>query len=224
MHTFRLVVARVVLLGLLGACTPQQALIMALVPQGAGAALLGNLQQVGVDNRKRIAELERDGRWDELAKFADTNLQKDRGNHDWWIVKGYALTQAADHRGAAEAYSEAVRTEPDSAMAWHMLAQSHRSAGDPHRSVVVLERAMLALRDSPTTPYLLGESYGDLRRYDEAAAAYKQALAMNPKFPAAWFGLSRTYSNLGRVEDAREARLALEKIDPKLAQRLDEVR
>ena len=122
---------------------------------------------------------------------------------------------------ASEAYAEAVRIEPDSAMAWNNLAQSYRSAGDSRRAVVVLERAMLAVRDVPTTPYLLGESYADLERYDEAAAAYRRALAMNEKFTPAWFGLSRAYSSLGRTEDAREARRALEKLDPKLAQRLD---
>jgi tetratricopeptide (TPR) repeat protein len=204
------------------ACTPQQAIIAALTPAGAATTLLGNLQQVGADNRKHVAELEREGRWDELAKFADENLRKDPHNHDWWIVKGYALTQARDFRGASEAYSQAVQIEPDSAMAWNSLAESYRAAGDPRRAVVVLERAMLVLRDVPTTPYLLGESYSDLKRYNEAAAAYRQALAMNQKFAAAWFGLSRAYSSLGRADEARQARGALEKIDPALAKRLDE--
>lgn len=206
----------------LAACTPQQALIMALMPSGAASTFLGNLRQVGADNRKRIAELERDGRWDEIAKFADKNLEKDRYNHDWWIVKGYALTQAGDHRGASEAYAEALRIEPDSALAWNSLASSYRAAGDSRRAVVTLERAMLAVRDVPTTPYLLGESYSDLKRYDEAATAYQQALAMNQKFAPAWYGLSRAYSSLGRADDARNARRALEKIDPALAKRLDE--
>ena len=208
----------------LSACTPQQALIASLVPAGTATTLLGNLQGVSDDNRRRVAELERAGRWDELAKVADENLDKDRFNHDWWMVKGYALTQSGDHRAAASAYGEAVRVEPDSAIAWNMLAQSHRAAGDPRRAVVVLERAMLAVRDVPTTPYLLGESYSDLRRYGEAAAAYRQALAMNQKFAPAWLGLSRAYSSLGRADDAREARRALEKIDAKLALELDSPR
>ena len=194
---------------------------MSLVPGSAATTLLGNLQGVGSDNRKRVIELEREGRWDELATLADENLEKDRRSHDWWMVKGYALTQSADHRGAEQAYGEAVRIEPDSAMAWNMLAQSHRAAGDSQRAVVVLERAMLAVRDAPTTPYLLGESYSDLRRYDEAAAAYRQALAMNREFSPAWAGLARAYASLGRDAEALEARRALEKIDPRLARELE---
>jgi tetratricopeptide (TPR) repeat protein len=221
MHNVRYLFAWLVLAMPLAACTLQQSVILALTPAGAATTFLGNLQGVGADNRKRIAALESAGRWDDLARFADKNLEKDRSNADWWLVKGYALTQSADHRAAAEAYGEAVRIEPDSAMAWNMLAQSHRAAGDSQRAIVVLERAMLAVRDVPRTPFLLGESYSDLRRFDEAAAAYRQALAMNPKFAPAWFSLSRAYSSLGRGEDAREARRALEKLDPTLAQRLD---
>ena len=202
-------------------CTPQQALLSALVPRGAASTLLGNIQGVGADNRKRVVELERGGRWDELAKLAEQNLEKDRSNHDWWLVKGYALSQKADHPAAGQAYAEAVRIEPDSAIAWNMLAQSHRASGDSQRAVVVLERAMLALRDVPTTPYLLGESYSDLGRHHEAAAAYRQALGIDAKFSLAWFGLSRAYAATGRADEAREAQRALEKLDPNLARRLD---
>ena len=212
------------LLAALPACTPSQALVYSLMPASAASTVVGNLREVNQDNRRKLIELEREGRWAELVKFADENLAKDKANHDWWIVKGYALTQLGDHRGAIDAYSEAVRIEPDSAMAWNNLAQSYRASGDPQRAVVLLERAMLAVRDSATTPYLLGESYSDLRRYDQAAGAYRQALAMDQTFAPAWFGLSRAYSNLGRNDDAREARKALEKLDPKLAQRLDEPR
>ena len=217
MHALRSAFPSLVLALLLGACTPYQALVMSLVPGSAATTLLGNLQGVGSDNRKRVIELERDARWDELVKLAEQNLEKDRASHDWWMVKGYALTQLADHRAAASAYSEAVRIEPDSAMAWNMLAQSHRGAGEPQRAVVVLERAMLALRDVPTTPYLLGESYSDLRRYGDAAGAYRQALAIDQKFSPAWAGLSRAYSHLGRHDEALEAQRALEKIDAQLA-------
>jgi tetratricopeptide (TPR) repeat protein len=221
MHTVRFLFAWLVLAMPLVACTLQQSVLLALTPAGAATTFLGNLKGVGADNRKRVAELETAGRWDDLVRFAEKNLEKDRSNADWWLVKGYALTQSADYRAAAQAYGEAVRIEPDSAMAWNMLAQSHRAAGESQRAVVVLERAMLAVRDVPTTPFLLGESYSDLRRFDEAAAAYRLALGMNAKFAPAWFGLSRVYTSLGRAEDAREARRALEKLDPKLAQRLD---
>jgi tetratricopeptide (TPR) repeat protein len=218
----RLLLACAALVPALVACTPQQALIANLVPSSAVTTLLGNAQRVSTDNRKRIIELDSAGRWDELARFADENIKKDPFTTDWRIVKGYALTQAGDHRGAIEAYADAVRLEPDSAMAWNNLAQAHRSAGDSRRAVIVLERAMLVVRDVPATPFLLGESYSDIRRYDEAVPAYRQAVSLDPKLALAWFGLARAYGRLGRDRDALEARRVLEKLDPKLAERLDE--
>jgi tetratricopeptide (TPR) repeat protein len=76
------------------------------------------------------------------------------------------------------------------------------------------------LRDSALTYYLLGESYSDLARFDEAAAAYRSAVSIEQRFPAAWFALAKAYRRLGRDTQAREAEAQLEKLDPKLAQRL----
>jgi tetratricopeptide (TPR) repeat protein len=205
----------------LGACSPQSAILASLVPEGAVSTLLGNLEKVSDQNRKRVIELEGAGRWNDLAQFADQNLAKDPANADWWLVAGYARAQAGDQRAAAKAFGEAVRFEPDNALAWNMLAQSHRAAGDSQRAVLVLNNALLALRDAPVTVFLLGESYSDLGRFDQALAAYQQALVLDADFPAAWFSLARTYVKLGRADEARQARARLEKLDPKLAKRLD---
>lgn len=205
---------------MLQACTPQAALIAALVPQGTLSVVLGNLERVSDENRKRVAELEQRGDWKGLASLAERNLETHRANADWWLVAGYSRSQLNEHIAAASAYQAVLRLEPDNPAAWHLLAQSYRAAGDSKRAVNVLESALLALRDSPLTYYLLGESYSDLARFDEAAAAYRGALKIEQRFPAAWFGLAKAYDRLGRASESREARAQLEKLDPKLAQRL----
>jgi predicted Zn-dependent protease len=217
-----IVIGTLMVLGvLLGACTPQQAILAALMPAGAASTLLGQLKGVDDENIKRIGELERASRWDELVRFADKNLEKDRFTADWWLVLGYARTQSGDHQAAAKAFGEAVRLEPDSALGWNMLAQSYRAAGDTQRAIQVLGNALLALRDAPLTVYLLGESYSDVGRLDQAAAAYRQAVAIEPRFSAAWFGLARTYALMGRADEAKQARAQLDKLDANLAQRLE---
>ena len=45
------------------ACTPQQALISALVPDGTASVLLGHMGGVADANRQRVAELEKQGEW-----------------------------------------------------------------------------------------------------------------------------------------------------------------
>lgn len=205
---------------LASACTPKGMLLSALLPQNTVNIVLGNLERVPDENRRRVAELEKAGRWPELASLAEAELSKDRANADWWLIAGYANSRSGKHHRAAEAYNEVVRLEPDNAAGWHLLAQSHRAAGEPERAVRVLERARYALRDSPLTPYLLGESYSDLKRYDLAVPAYRDALRIEERFPAAWFALAMSYARLGRTGEAREAGLRLEKLDPAAAERL----
>lgn len=204
----------------LSACTPQQALLASLIPQGTFSTVLGNFENVSDDNYRRMVEYERRGDWKGLAAFAEANIAKDRFTPDWRLILGYARTQLGEHRAAAEAYSEATRIEPDNATAWNLLAQSYRAAGESHRAVNVLNGAVLYLRDPSRTYYLLGESYGDLGRDAEAAASYRAAVKTDPKFAPAWFSLARASQKLGRTADALEAQAQVEKLDPKLAQRL----
>jgi tetratricopeptide (TPR) repeat protein len=214
---------------MLQACTPQAALLASLIPDSTLNVVLGNLgivtgnlERVSDANRRRVAELEQRGDWKGLAMLAESSLRDDRANADWWLVAGYARSQLREHEAAAKAYEEVLRLEPDNPAAWHLLAQSYRVAGDSKRAVNVLNNALLALRDPPLTHYLLGESYADLKRDDEAAAAYRAAVKLEERFPAAWFGLAKAYGRLGRGAEAREAQARLEKLDPKLAQRLRE--
>jgi tetratricopeptide (TPR) repeat protein len=217
---FMRLIAAFALVLIASACTPKAALLSALLPQNAVNVVLGNLERVPDENRRRVAELEKAGRWSDLAGLAEAELSKDRANADWWLIAGYANSQLGKHRRAAEAYDEVVRLEPDNAAGWHLLAQSHRAAGAPERAVRILERARYALRDSPLTPYLLGESYSDLQRYDLAVPAYRDALRIEERFPAAWFALAMSYARLGRTSEARAAELRLEKLDPAAAGRL----
>lgn len=203
-------------------CSPKAALIGALVPQSAVNAMLGNLERVSDENRRLVDALVREERWEALATLAERELAKDRANADWWLVKGYALSQLTRHRPAAEAYAEVVRLTPDDAAGWHLLAQTHRALGEPERAVRLLENARYALRDSPMTAFLLGESYGDLRRYDLALGAYRDALKIEQRFPAAWYALAVSAARIGRGAEAREAQARLAKLDPVMAGQLRE--
>src|SRR5262245_46212459 len=88
------------LASVLAGCTPQQALISALLPDGTVSVLLSHLQGEEDGNRKRVVELEGRKDWDGLVKLADENLKKDPNNTAWWLVSGYAYSQAGRHQRA----------------------------------------------------------------------------------------------------------------------------
>lgn len=194
------------------ACTPQQALISALVPDGTASMLLSHLQDVEDVNRRRIVELEQQRDWAGLAQFADANIARDPFSAEWRLIGGYARSQAREYRLAAGYFGEMVRLAPDDITAYHFLAEAQRAAGEPRRALNTLERALLVSRDAPLTHFLLGEAYGDLLRHDAAAAAYRRALALDPMFAGAWFGLGRASLKEGRVQEARDALRALEQM------------
>ncbi len=214
----------VLALAALSACTPQQHLIAALIPDGTVSVLLSHLQKEEDGNRKRIVEMEARKDWDGIAKFAEDNLAKDRNNADWWFIAGYAHSEAGRNQRAIECYSEMVRLAPDNMLGSTSLAQSYRAAKQPLRAVQTLNNALRARKGTPSTYFLMGESYADLDRDLPAAAAYREAVQLDDKFARAWFGLGRAYARLGRAADYESTLTTLSKLDPALAKQLAELR
>ena len=209
----------------LAGCTPHTALLSSLVPEGTVPILLSHLEGgMEQDNLKRVAELESRKDWDGLVKFAEENLAKEPNNSDWWYVAGYAHTQAGRHERAIQCYSQMVRLVPDDMLGWYELAQAYRDAKQPLHAIQTLNQAHLVRKGTPQTYFMLGESFSDLDRYLPASEAYREAVELKADYASAWFGLGRAYSRLNRNADFDRALKALERLDPKQAKALAEMR
>lgn len=69
----------------------------------------------------------------------------------------------------------------------------------------------------------LGDAYSELRDWGPAAAAYRQALALNPRYVVSWNNLGLAFETLGRLEEAERAYrdgLAVEPAHPTLRRNL----
>lgn len=208
----------------LSACTPPTAALFSLLPDGTTSILLSHFQGMDESNQKRVAELEARKDWEGLTKLAEENLARDRNSSDWWIVAGYAYSQAGRHPRAIECYSEVVRLAPDDMLGWTLLAQSYRDAKQPLRAVQTLNNAHRVRQGTAETWFLLGESYSDLDRDLLAASAYREAVQRNGDFAQAWFGLGRAYARLGRRTEFEQALKRLEPLNAPLAKELAEMR
>jgi tetratricopeptide (TPR) repeat protein len=202
------------------ACTPAQSLLMSLVPDGTIPVLLGHFEQVSDVNRRRIAEFEQRRDWDGLAKFAEESLKQDKSNSDWWLIAGYAYSQADQRKRAIECYAEAVRLSPDDMLGWNLLAQSYRLTGQTERALQILNRALVVKRDTLETWFLVGEVYSDLGRLEPAVSAYREAIQLDDQFAYAWLGLGKVYARLGRAPELKQVTQALEKLNPAMAKEL----
>ena len=211
-------------LSILLACTPPTAALFAILPDGTTSVLLSHFQGMDESNQKRVAELEARKDWEGLAKLAEENLARDRNSSDWWIVAGYAYSQAGRQQRAIECYSEVVRLAPDDVLGWTLLAQSYRDAKQPLRAVQTLNNANRVRQGTAETWFLLGESYSDLDRDLPAVSAYREAVERNGDFAQAWFGLGRAYARLGRSAEFEQALKRLEELNAPLAQELAPMR
>ena len=208
----------------LSACTPPTAALFSLLPDGTTSILLSHFQGIDESNQKRVAELEARKDWEGLTKLAEENLARDRNSSDWWIVAGYAYSQAGRHQRAIECYSEVVRLAPDDMLGWTLLAQAYRDAKQSLRAVQTLNNALRVREGTAEIWFLLGESYTDLDRDLLAVSAYREAIQRNGDFAQAWFGLGRAYARLGRRADFEQALKRLEELNASLAKELAELR
>ncbi len=212
LHSLLRLVASGFLFLLLVACTPQQMLLSALVPDGTASVMLGNLQGIAAANRQRIAELEQRGDWPALATFAEQNISRDPFSAEWRLVAGYAWSQASEFGRAVAHFAEMVRIAPDEVLGYHLLAEAQREAGQPERAVVTLERALQIDREPAQTLRLLGDAEAARGRPAAAMDAYRRGLSLQANMAPAWFGLGQSALRLGRERDAAEVLRNLQRL------------
>ncbi|MEW6324412.1 MAG: hypothetical protein AB1515_03390 [Nitrospirota bacterium] len=66
-----------------------------------------------------------------------------------------------------------------------------------------LEKILALDPADPSTHFGLGKAYGEEEQWEPSAAAYRQAIALQPDYTAAYEGLSQALRALGRTEELR---------------------
>jgi adenylate cyclase len=108
------------------------------------------------------------------------------------------------HTQAIAEAERALTLEPNNPAFHHSLGDILCWAGRPVEGIEFYKKA-IRLNPRATAHYLnsLGWGYFLTERYDEAIAALKQSLALNPNFLYAHLNLAGVYSALNRDEEAR---------------------
>lgn len=121
-----------------------------------------------------------------------------------WALGYVYLWGKKSHEEALEAAGKAIALDPNNADGYTVLATTNNFAGRPEEAIRLVHQAMRLSRHSTYRHFsVLGRSYYELARYEEAVAALQKALDQNPSFLPSQLLLAASYARLGQKEEAR---------------------
>jgi len=124
---------------------------------------------------------------------------------------------SGDFDTAREMVDRAVALNPNSLRAWEQRGWTYVMAGQPEEAIRSFARTIGL---SPFDPSLfsaftgIGAAFIGLGRFDEAVAAAKKAIRLNPLCPVTYRHLAIPLAHLRREAGAREAAAGLLKLEP----------
>ncbi|NBB52144.1 tetratricopeptide repeat protein [Rhizobium sp. CRIBSB] len=121
-------------------------------------------------------------------------------------VAGVRLSQALREIGrydaAAEAAEATLAVQPDNVEAMLEVGRAHWSRGQAFYGIAALERARDLSPDDWRPWSLLGAAYQQVRRPDDAQAAWNRALELSPDNPAVLTNVAMTHVTAGDLTTA----------------------
>jgi tetratricopeptide (TPR) repeat protein len=150
----------------------------------------------------------KDGKLDEAEAGFKAILDKYPGIPEAHYNLGVVASLRKDYAGAQTQYQMAVDLKPDYTDAWTALARAYEQGGDKEKALEVLKEAVSQNAEDAGVQYALGLYFVKEQQLDEAEAAFKKALEVDPKNPEPLFQLASINLNKG---DTPAALASLEK-------------
>jgi adenylate cyclase len=152
-------------------------------------------------------------------EMAQKAISLDENFADAHGILGMLYINKGDYEKAVESGERAASLAPSSAGAYVTYGSTLMHSSRPAEAIPILEKA---LRLSPVKPFSmslanLGNSHRMIGKFEEALPFYKRLLKDLPMHLTGNVGLTATYAQMGRMEDARAQAAALMKIDPRFS-------
>jgi len=152
---------------------------------------------------------------DRALETARKAVAVDDSSSEARLTFGWNLLWKKQYDVAISQLEKAVELDPNFAEAYTHLGGALNYAGRPDEAIGFIKKAMrLDPNYAPWVPFDLGNSYYWLRRYDEAIAAYQDALRRNPDVFWTHTPLAAVYAELGKEKEARAEAAEVLRIDP----------
>jgi len=132
---------------------------------------------------------------------------------------GLALASFSRYDEAEEQFLEESTISPKSEGPYVQLAFVQLQARQPAEALVSAQRAVQLAPGSAATHYVLGRSYLDLGKWENALRELQAAAGLNPGSPEVHFNLAKAYAKLNRPEDAAREREVFAHLNEEIEQR-----
>jgi tetratricopeptide (TPR) repeat protein len=130
--------------------------------------------------------------------------------------RGLSAAKTGDWQAAVDAFSEAIRLDPNSARAYRNRGVAFLHQGEDDRALEDLGAAIRLDPNDANTFYNRGVTYcrkGDLAR---ALADFTEAIRLNPGYAKAYLARSKVHDRKGDHEQAKADRQKAAELDPAL--------
>jgi tetratricopeptide (TPR) repeat protein len=118
-----------------------------------------------------------------------------------YISYGESLRTADKQNEAIGAYKEALKLDSNSEVARIGLASVYIQQ-EKYTEAITEIRQAIAIKSSWDKYDLLGDTLSKAEKYDEARAAYRQAIKMEPTYSWLYVSIAETYKKQSKVNDA----------------------
>src|SRR3989304_2255134 len=156
----------------------------------------------------------RDRRWDEALQAFARSLNAEPRAADALVNRGWVLLELRRYEDAMTAFEAALTLQPRMARAHAGLGSAMVEARGDYREG--MSRYLTAVKLDPENPAALdpkdpmietnlGLAYQKAGRGEEAIAHFERALAINPEYTLALYGLGKTNESRGQYPEALQA-------------------
>ena len=141
------------------------------------------------------------GNWTRRRRGYRAILARDPHQPDALYLLGLVAHQTGSHEQAAHLFRQALSVQPADTPCWNLLGLALSAEGDAAGAEHSFRQA-LAIAESADYFVNLGDDAQKDGRAMEAAAAYRDALRINPSFAIAHYSLGNLHCLAGELQDA----------------------
>jgi len=146
-------------------------------------------------------------------------LERDPDSSNAHFYLALALNTLPTLPEAMEHLERAIRIDPSDASAHAQIGNGLIRSGRPAEGLAHVRYAIQLSPRDPIMPIWLefaGNGELELKNYPEAVALFKRSVALSPRYPRGWAGLTAAYALMGEVETSHQMAERLRMFAPTL--------